>query len=246
MHIRKRHYSIATIVLLLTIGGIFTALGIAFTVIIIDGAIKTGLKDAGAGILMPIVLILALLGFGITALVFGGKDIYLWIRAVRTDKRGRDATAHIVNYKSASFSRKINTRRRYALVLLYKDGEKNKKFTTDYLFDVNEFRYLKKLKSVKIKIDGSFVTVCEQFPKEIYKLDSTYGIEVAFFKQKPVAILLRLWAVFFFLALAFFIVSMIVADGVYTEAAIITLFVIHFPFVIPMAVYLIKWFCRKK
>ena len=215
-------------------------------VITFDGVIKYGIAVIGAGIIMPIVLILALLGFGITALVMGGKQIYLWIRGNITLKRGIDATAKIVGHKSASFGKRTNTRRRYALVLSYNNGEEDKTFTTDYLFDINEFRYLSRLECIKVKIDGNFIAVCEPFSKDVYKVDSTYGIEIAFYKQKPVAILLRLWVVFFVIALVLFIVSMVVGNGAFTKAAVIILFVINFPFAITLAVYLIKWLNRKK
>ncbi|MDE6303038.1 MAG: hypothetical protein K2M36_05575, partial [Clostridia bacterium] len=195
MEVKRRNYSIGNIVLFLTIGGVFTALGISLLAITFDGVIKYGIAVIGAGIIMPIILILALLGFGITALVMGGKQIYLWIRGSITLKRGKDATAKIVGHKSASFGKNANTRKRYALVLSYNNGEENKTFTTDYLFDINEFRYLSRLECIKVKIDGNFISVCEPFPKDIYKVDSTYGIELAFYKQKPVAILLRLWVV---------------------------------------------------
>ncbi len=246
MEVKKRNYSIMTIAVLLIIGSIFMALGIAISVIIIAGLINTGITHIGAGIIMPILLVLALIGFGITALVMGGKQIYLWIKELKTKKYGRDGTAQIIDYRSASFSEKINTRIRYALVLLYKDGGENKKFTTDYLYDINEFRYLKGLESIKIKINESFVTINEPFSRDIYKLDSTYGIEIAFYKQKPVATLFRLWRILFLISIVFFIVSIIVKNGDLTKVAIILLFTVHFPFVIPLAVYLIIWIKRKK
>jgi len=246
MEVKKRHYSILSIALLLIVGSIFTALGIALAIITLDGIFKYGIAQIGVGIIMPIVLISALLGFGTSALVMGGKQIYLWIRERKAKKYGRDATAQIVDFKSASFGKRTNTRIRYAFVLTYTDGEENKKFTTDYLYDINEFKYLKGLESLKIKVDGNFVTISESFPREIYKLDSTYGIEIAFYKQKPVAVLIRLWSVCFLIVLAFFIVSIIIGNGVVTKVAIILLFAVHFPFAIPLAFYLIKWFNRKK
>lgn len=242
---KKRYYSVSTIVLLLTLGGIFTALGIALTAIIIDGFIKVGITELGVGILMPIALICALWGFGIMALVFGGKQIYFWIRMIKTQKCGINAVAKIIDRKYSSSAKKRNTRIRYALVLSYNDGTENKKFTTDYLYNINEYRYLRGLTSINIKIDGNFVAITEPFPEEIYKLDS-YGIDKDFYKQKPVAILLRLWLVFFLISIAFLILCIVVGNSVYTEAAIIILFTIHFPFAIPLAIYFIKWIRRKK
>lgn len=242
----NRKTSLSTGIFLLTIGGIFTALGIAFTVIVIKGLIKEGFRDIGAGILMPTAMILALLGFGTTALVMGGKQVYLRIKQSRTFRRGEYSTAKMVDYKRASFDKGGNTRFRYALVLSYKVGGENKTFTTDYLFDVNEFKYLKTLDRIKIRTNGNFAVVCENFPKNIYKVDSYYGIELAFFRQKPVAVLLRLWLVFFLAAFIFLIASFFIKNSAVSTAAITVLFAVHFPFVIPLAIYLIKWFCRKK
>lgn len=231
---------------MLIIGSIFTTIGIALFVITIKGIISVGISTIGWGIIMPVILILAFFGFGITALVIGGKKLYARIKQSITYRRGKESTAQIIDYKSASFDKGGNTRKRYALILAYKDNNEDKIFTTDYLFDVNEYIYLQKLRNIKVKIDGNFVTVCEPFPNDIYKVDSIYGIEIAFFKQKPVAILTRLWIVFFVAALLFLIASFIIGNSTVTKAAIITIFAVHFPFVIPLAVYLIKWLNRKK
>lgn len=93
----NRKTSLSTGIFLLTIGGIFTALGIAFTVIVIKGLAKEGFRGVGAGILMPIAMILALLGFGTTALVMGGKQVYLRIKQSRTFRRGEYSTAKMVD-----------------------------------------------------------------------------------------------------------------------------------------------------
>lgn len=243
----NRKSSLSTGILLFITGSIFTAIGIAMLVITVKGLITAGdFNIIGWGIIMPIILIFALLGFGITALTMGGKRLYLRIKQSKTYSRGKEVTAQIVDFKSASFSKDHNTRIRYALVLVYNDDGENKIFTTDYLYDVNEFRYLKELDGIKVKIDCNFAAVCEPFPKEIYKVDSTYGIEKEFYKQKPVAIIFRLWIIFFIAALAFLITSFFIRNSAITLAAIITVFSVHFPFVIPLAVYLIKWFARKK
>lgn len=239
---KNRKSSLSSGILLFTLGGIFTAIGITMTVIVIRGLIKSA-SDVGAGILLPIVMILALLGFGITALVMGGKQIYSRIRQSITYRHGKENTATIINYKTASFGRGGNTRRRYALVLSYDDG---KTFKTDYLYDVNEFNYLKKLKDVSVKTSGKFLTVCEPFPKNIYKVDSNYGIELEFYRQKPVKILLILWRAFFLVAFIFLIISFFIKNSSVTTAAIITIFAVNFPFVIPLSIYLIQWIIRKK
>ena len=235
-----------TIIFLFVVGSIFTALGITIIKIAIENILKHDISIIGASIILPFILVAALLAFGIYALLMSGKQIYLWIRESKTQKNGKESTAQIVDYRSASFSKRSNNRIRYSLTLSYTEGGVNKIFKTDYIFDINEFRYLQELKSVKIKIDGNFVTVCEPFAKDIYILDSTYGIEIAFFKKKSVAILLRLWITFFFIALAFLIVSLVIGKGSLLEAAFIILSVINIPFVVPLIVLLIKWFIKKE
>lgn len=242
---KNKKSSLSSCILPLICGSVFTALGIAILVIVFKGIIQEGIGIIGVGIIMPIILILALLGFGITALTMGGKSAYSRIKQSRTYNVGAISTAQIIDYKSANFGRRSNTCKRYALVLSYNDCGENKTFTTDYLFDVNEFKYLRKLKDIRVKINKNFVIVNEEFPKDIYEVDSTYGIEIAFYKQKPVALLMRLWRIFFFIALLFLIVSFIIKNSDVTLLAITLLFAIHFPFVIPLAIYLIKWLRRK-
>ncbi|MDE6189921.1 MAG: hypothetical protein K2G37_06575 [Clostridia bacterium] len=240
----NRKSSLSSGILLVLVGGIFTAIGVALFVIVIKGIVEYGISAIGAGIFMPIIFILAFLGFGITALTMGGKGIYLRVRQSITHVRGKEIIAQIVDCKTASFSKGHNIRIRYALVLAFNEDGEDKIFTTDYLYDVNEFRYLKELDGIKVKVDNNFVTVCEPFPKDIYKVDSTYGIEMAFFRQKPVKILLRLWIILFFAAIIFLIASFFIKNSAITLMAIIILFSIHFPFVIPLAIFLIKWFKR--
>lgn len=242
----NRKSSLSTNILLLICGSVFTALGTAILVIVIKGIVEVGIGAIGIGIIIPIAFILALFGFGITALIMGGKIIYLRIKQNRTYSNGKILTAQITDYKSTSFSKSGNLRIRYALVLSYNDDGENKTFSTDYLYNVNEYRYLKKLKSVKVKINKNFVVICEQFPKDIYEVDSTYGIEKSFYKQKPVKILMRLWVVFFLFALIFLIISFFIKNTTVTTIAIRTIIAIHFPFVIPLAIYLIKWINQKK
>lgn len=131
--VKKRNRSVAGIVLILTVGGIFTALGIAMAAITVSGLLKYGIKEIGAGIIMPLIFITALSGLGGTALFIGGKQIYLWIKEHKTDKYGRSSTARIIDHKSAHFSKNVNTNIRYALTLLYNDCGKDKTFTTDYI-----------------------------------------------------------------------------------------------------------------
>ena len=53
---KNRKSSLSSGILLFTLGGIFTAIGITMTVIVIRGLIKST-SDVGAGILLPIVMI---------------------------------------------------------------------------------------------------------------------------------------------------------------------------------------------
>lgn len=238
----NRKSSLSPGILLFTVGSIFTAIGIAILLITIKGIITAGdFSLIGWGIIMPIILILALLGFGITALIMGGRRLYLRIRQSIAYGRGKEGIAKVVDYKSTSFDSGGNIRIRYALILTY-----NETFTTDYLFDVNERKYLQKLGKIKVKKDGDFITVCEPFPQDIYKVDSVYGIEMTFYRQKPVAILLLLWVIFIFAAFSFLIVSFIIRNSAVTESAIITLFAVNFLFAIPLAVLFIKWINRRK
>lgn len=73
----KRKSSLVAGLLLSTVGGIFVALGIALLVIIIKEIIESGEVSAEAGIIMPIIIILALLGLGTTALIMGGKNTFI-------------------------------------------------------------------------------------------------------------------------------------------------------------------------
>lgn len=243
---KNRKSSLTYGIILLISGGIFAAIGLGLIVIATKEIVKSGIGTIGAGIIFPIIFILAFLGVGITALTFGGKQIYLRIRQSRTYVHGKEVIAKVVDYKSASFGKDHNTRIRYALVLAYDEDGEDKIFTTDYLYDVNEFRYLSGLGSINVKVDGNFVAVVEPFPKDIYKVDSTWGIDVAFFKQKPVAILMRLWIIFFIAAIIFLIASFFIKVSNITMAAVIILFTVHFPFAIPLSIYLIRWFMGKK
>lgn len=243
--VKNRNYSISSIALLLIVGSIFMAVGIAILGITLNGLIEYGITLIGIGIIMPIVLIIALLGFGIMAIVMGSKQIYFWVMQSKTLKYGRDATAKIVDYSSASFTKNTNNKLRYSFTLSYNDSGTNKNFKTDYIYDINEFKHLKELDRIKIKIHGNFVAICETFTEDIYKLDSTYGIEIAFFKQKPVSILFKLWMVFFLIALILLFVSLGIGNGTFMSVSLIFLFTIHFPFAITLAIYLIKWLKRK-
>ncbi len=241
-----RRYSIGGIAIKLIVGGVFTSLAIALVVLIISNVIKHGFAQIGAAIILPLLLILIMLVFGCLGLYMGGKDIYRIIKGRNTDKFGINSTAKIVYYKSAHYSKNSNTNIRYSLVLSYYDCGEEKTFTTDYLFDINEFRYLQELDCVKIKIHKNFVNVCEEFSEDIYVLDSRYGIERAFFKQKSVKILSRLWLICFIAAFVFLIVSIVIENSICAKIAVPIIFIIHIPFAIAFAVYLIKWFRRKK
>ncbi len=172
--------------MLLTAGIIFVAIGIAVPVSIM---IASAPKDFANGyILIPIIFFgLIPIAVDTVPLVMGVKQIYGWVRLNKAKKSSIETTATITDYKIVSHSKGGNLNKGYALTLSYTLNDNNKTFTTDYLFDINEFRYLKKLDKIRIKIDGNFVAVNQPFTEDIYKLDARYEIETAFFKQKPVA-----------------------------------------------------------
>lgn len=247
--VHRKRYSVSTIVMLLTAGIIFVAIGIAVPVSIM---IASAPKDFANGyILIPIIFFgLIPIAVGTVPLVMGVKQIYGWVRLNKAKKSSIETTATITDYKIVSHSKGGNLNKRYALTLSYTLNDNNKTFTTDYLFDINEFRYLKKLDKIRIKIDGSFVAVTEPFTEDIYKLDARYEIETAFFKQKPVAKTLKIWRILCVIAIAFLIVAIVLTtileQGIYVLIGVILLFSVNLPVAIVIAVYLIKWIRRKR
>ncbi len=241
--VERKHYSILTVVMLSICGTIFVALGIGVFVNIIISFVKT--KAAfEAFVIVPILLFCVLpIALGSVALFLASKEAYHWIKENRTKKKGIETTAQIIDCKIVYHNGMRN--KRYALVLSYEENGETKTFTTNYIFDINEYKYLKSLDRVKIKVNKNFVTVVEKFTKDIYKLDAKYGIELEFYKQKPVAKTLTVWRICCITALVLLVVSIVLTTtlktGIYLIIGVCLLLAANLPFAIILAVYLIKW-----
>ncbi len=244
---QKRRYHVGPIVLLLFCGGVFTALGVALVCITVSSIWRAPSVDV-ATCLMPLIFIVPLLGFGITGLVMGFRMIRGWVKLHQTQRVGEITTARLVDYKVVAHNGRVN--KRYALVLEYYVDGSYRTFTTDYIFDINEFKYLSKLKEFKVKVNGNFVSVAEEFRADIYQLDPHYGIEMAFYQQKPVRRILTAWRICVLVGIAWLVVAIILTttlgESLFLLSAVFLLFCGNFPFAILTAVYLIKWLTRRE
>lgn len=243
--VRGSRHSLFTIIFLTIIGSIFVALGIGVLYNIISAIFKFSSNSPGWFVIVPILLFVLLpIAFGSLALVIAGKQIYFWVKETKTHKSSTKTTAKIVGYKTVHYHGNVNSKY-YALTLEYcLDGE-TKTFTTDYLYDINEFDYLKTLKEVKIKVDKNFVVIDEEFSKNIYKYDSRYGIELNFYKQKHVKVTLKVWRWTGIPAVIFLFVSIVLTCvfniGTYLIIGVCLLVGANLPISILMAVFLIRW-----
>lgn len=240
----NRKTPIISEIIILALGIFIIAIGVAVLII----SIKNYISNAKSEIVPQIVVSFVVLCLGVLPIVLGGKQIYLRIRQSKTGRRGKETTAKITDYRTKGGRPTADGRMlsiRYAFVLLYNDGVSDKTFTTDFIYDINEYNYLMKLDKVRIKFDGDFAVISESFPKDIYKVDSRYGIELKFYKQKRIKILFCLWAIFFVAALSFLIASIILENETAILVAIILLPNINIPFMIALAIYLVKWHKRK-
>ncbi len=247
--VRKKRYHVGPIILLLFCGGVFTALGVALVGITISSFWRApSVKEIAMAFTLPLIFIVALLGFGITALVMAFRMIRGWVKLNQTQKVGTITTARLVDYKVVAHNG--NTNKRYALVLEYEDNGTYRTFTTDYIFDINERKYLSKLKDIKVKVNGDFVTVAEEFTADIYQLDPHYGIELAFYRQKPVRRILTAWRICVIVAIIWLVVAIILTttlgESLFLLSAVFLLFVGNIPFAILTTIYLIKWMTRKR
>lgn len=232
---------------MLSIGGlIFMALAIGILVKIIESCIKFGAAAFNWFLIVPILLFVLLpMALASVALFLAGKEAYHWIRESKAKKssKGIETTARIIDYKVVAHKRNVN--KRYALVLAYEQDGKQKTFTTHYIFDINEYRYLKTLEKIKIKVDKNFVAVTEAFTEDIYELDPKYEIELDFYKQKPVAITLKVWRITCIIAIIFLFVSIVLTtvlnNGLFLIIGVSILFAVNMPVAIILAVYLIRW-----
>lgn len=234
-------------IILLSLGLFVTALGIALLII----SIKDSISNDNSKLVAQIIVSLVVVGLGIIPIVFSGKKIYLRIRQSKTQKTGKETTAKITDYRTtggrtvggAGEGRMLPIR--YAFILSYNDGVTDKTFMTDFIYDINEYEYLMKLNKVKINFNGDFAIISEPFPKDIYKVDSRYGIDSKFFKQKKIKIMFSLWAILFVAALSFLIASIILENETAILASIILLPNMNVPFMVALAIYLVKWYTKK-
>jgi len=241
---RKRH-SLSSIIFLSIIGSIFVALGIGVLYKIISSIFKFPNNPPGWIVIVPILLFVLLpIAFGTLAFVFAGKQIYFWLNETKTSKAGTETTAKIVDYKVVHRHDNINSKY-YALTLEYNLDGVTKTFTTDYLYDINEYNHLKSLENVKIKVDKNFVVIEEKFTKDIYKYDSRYGIELDFYRQKHVAITLKVWrwtsipaVILVFVGIA---LTCVFNNGIYLIVSVCLLVGVNLPVAITMAIFLIRW-----
>lgn len=251
-NVTKRHYSKSTIVFLTIIGVVFIALAIGVLTAIIKSCIKFGfiiaILEVGWFILVPIILFVIIpFVFGMLALSIVGKNVYHWRMEIKAKRYGVETVAQIIDYKVVSYNYRSNTR--YALVLSYKDNNETKTFTTNYIFDLNEFKHLRRIKNIKVKVYKSFVVVTETFTEDVYQVDPTFHIELEFYQQKLVAITLKLWRICCLLAVAWLVVAIILTavlnEGLYLIIAVCLLFLSNMPFAVVMAIYLIRWIWGK-
>ena len=228
------------------VGLVFIAVAIGVLVNLIISCVKSP-ASIGWSVLVPFLLYFLIpMAFGCLALYFSIKEIYHAVCECKVKKSGVETTARLVDFKVVSHENTVN--KRYALVLSYEFNGETKTFTTNYIFEINEFTYLKSLESIKIKTDGNFVAVVEPFNEDIYKLDSRYEIELDFYKQKPVAKTLKIWRICCITAIILLFVSIILTvtlnNGLYLIIGVSLLFSANLPFAIILAICLISWFRR--
>lgn len=236
-------------ILMLSVGSVFVALGVGVCIALISSVLRADPADVGFFIVVPIILwVLIPITFGAVALVMGGKPLYHLIKTKQTLQRGLATTARLVDYKTVSHHGRLN--RRFALKLAYALNGEPKTFTTDYVFDVNELKYLKSLSQIPVKVSGNFVAVAANFPDEIYQIVPRYEIPVAFFQQsivrKTLRIFWRLCPMMMLGLLAAIVLTCVWHNGVYLVTAAIIFVAFNLPFALILAVCLIKWLRRKR
>ncbi len=246
--VKRKHYSLSEIILLSMVGSIFVIVGISTLIEIVISIIRAKDIDIGVSIVVPILCFgLLPIALGTIALILGIKQIYGCIREKKAKNSNLETTAKIIDYKMVSHRGNLN--KRFSLVLSYEFNGEQKVFTTDYLFDINEFRYLQTLHHIKIKVDGNYVVVAEPFSEDIYKINPRYEIETAFFKQPAVKKLIYVWRIFIVITILLCIVSIILTTTLHNSLYLLTFLVlfnvIHMPFGILIAIYLIKWLKKK-
>lgn len=191
------------LVLQTIVGTLFAAGGVVLAVVFFCDAVKDKSVDAFtfAAVFVPLLMAAA----GVFLLVVTGREIRRWARTNKAQRSDVFAQARIADSKVKWYKDTVD--RRFALVLSYEHDGETKTFTTDFLFDVNEFRYLSSLPSVRVKVDGDFVAVAESFAEEIYTVDSRFEIETAFLRQKHARVLLTVWKILGIVSLALLVLS---------------------------------------
>ncbi|MBD5087069.1 MAG: hypothetical protein HDT32_06940 [Clostridiales bacterium] len=196
-------------------------------------------------------LVLAFLGGGIFALVWGWKGVYHWRKKRLTKKYGEDGFAIIVESHwhaegndNSSFHR---TYVRYGFDLAYKKDGEVKTFKTDEVYDVNEYEYLKSLDKVKVKIYKNYVAIDEDFLYEIYKKDSVHGYNKKYFTEKPFSTLYKIYtigaAISFIAFCILFALSAILHNNVFVFTGIGLLVISILP---PLAIWYYLMYTDKK
>ena len=245
---KRKRIDVSTIIFSSILGCVFIALGIGVLIAVLSSLTRVDNVKTGFAAIVPILLL------GILPIAMGCVPIVMTVRELnyaRKEKKacqfGIENTAKIIGHKTVSYYGVVN--RRFALKLSYIVGGTQKTFMTDYLYDINEMRYLQSRRHIQIKVHENFVAVTEEFPNDIYTINPKTEIETAFFKQRAVKITLRIYLILCAISIAFLILSMVLSTVLHNRVYLVTaalLFVgISFPFAIILLVFLIKWIRRK-
>lgn len=243
----RKHFCFSEILFLLILGSVFIAVGLGVLIAVTVSVFRAGKVVVAA--LVPIFCFgLLPIAFGSIPLVLGIKRLRSFIGERKADRFGVESTARITDSKVVSHNGRLN--RRFAFKLSYEWNGQQKSFVTDYLYDLNEFRYLQSLKRVKIKVVGKFVAISEPFPEDIYEINPRYEIETAFFKQSAVKKIFRIWGIVVRIAVLLLIggavLSAVLHRAIYLIVAAILFAAANVPLAVIGAVFLIKWMKQKR
>ena len=246
---KRKPYSVSVIVVGCILGCAFIALGLGVLIALLSSVIRAGGSKETIAVIVPILfLVVCPIAFGCIPLVMAIKRIRYIRREKRAEKSGAETTAKLLDWKTVSYRDKQN--KRYALKLHYMINGEQKTFTTDYLFDINEFRYLQSRRAIQVKVYGNFVTVTEPFPDDIYTIHPRFGIETAFFEQGRVQTTLRVFRICFAVALtlllAAIVCTVVLHNGKYLIVAAILFVAVSTLFAIILAVFFFRWTKRKR
>ena len=245
---KKARYNRIEVIFEIALGGVFIAVGLGVTIAVSSSVIGADATALYAAAVVPISLFGVLpIAFGLIPFTTACKKIAYSRREKRALQRGTNATAQILGCKTVSYNGTQN--KRYALKLTCTVDGKEKFFTTDYLFDVNEYKYLRH-RSVAVKVDGNFFAVTEPFPRDIYTVNPMYGIEWDFFTQNKVRATLRILRIAVALTLTVLlsavVATVVLHKGIYLIVAAIAFVAVNIPFAVLLAVFFLQWVKRKK